>query len=78
MRRRAFAIAVAIAVTAPVLPGQTRGWVDLSGHNASAVDVAPGVHLEVLDGNHYLFFTNEAEVVRQVRDFLGTLTSGQQ
>ena len=49
MRRRAFAIAAAIAVTAPVLPGQTRGWVDLSGHNVSAVDVAPGVHLEVLD-----------------------------
>ena len=78
MRRRAFAIAAAIAVTAPVLPGQTRGWVDLSGHNVSAVDVAPGVHLEVLDRNHYLFFTNEPEVVRQVRDFLGAVSSGPQ
>jgi hypothetical protein len=27
----------------------------------------------VLEGNHYLFFTNESDVVRLVREFLSAL-----
>ena len=45
---------------------------------AGFLDGATNRRTVVLDGNHYLFFTNEAEVVRLVRDFLGAVTSGQQ
>jgi pimeloyl-ACP methyl ester carboxylesterase len=44
---------------------------------AGFLDGATNRRTMVLDGNHYLFFTNEADVVRLVRDFLGAVTSGQ-
>jgi len=49
VRRKTSLIAAALFATSSILAGQTRPWIDVSGHTESLVSVGTGVKVEVLD-----------------------------